>query len=356
MEKVMIFGTGLIGGFIANQLSKKYDVVACDGDIDNLNKLDRKITVIDKFVRGRNEMMGMISHHNPDIIVNALPGHIGYSLLEAAVSVGKNIMDISFMEEDPLELNEKAIENNVTAAIDFGFAPGFSHMFVGRANKLLDKHDESVIYVGGLQLNSEEYKAVFSPADIIQEYTRPARYLKGGEIKTEIPFEKDYDTVLNDNVYSGFINDGLRTLVHTLDVQTLIEITLRSPKHFAFIQELKNNGFFKPEHFEYTSQVLADKWKMTEADRDYSLMYVESKGNGKIVTHYMYDEYDEETNTHSMARATGLPVLAMVDAILERRYIEKGVIPPEYIAKNDEIYNFVVKYLQDHGVIIEESQ
>ena len=76
----------------------------------------------------------------------------------------------------------------------------------------------------------------------------------------------------------------------------------------------------------------------------------------KEITHFMYDEYDEETKTHSMARATGLPAIAMVEAILEGKYTEKGVMPPEYVAKNDEIYNYIVEYLQKHGILITEEE
>ena len=358
MKKVLVFGAGLIGGFITNQLSKKYEVTVYDGNVDNLYKLDSNIKIIAKFIKSQ-EMRGIIDFHNPDIIVNALPGHLGHNLLKTAVSAGKNIVDISFMPEDPLTLNEKAIENNVTAVVDFGFAPGMCHMFVGRANKLLDKHDESIIYVGGLQLFGADYKAVFSPVDVIQEYIRPARYLKDGKIETAIPFhhyrygyeqKKGHIASL-----SGFISDGLRTLLGTLDVPNIIEITLRTPKHFVFIQSLIENGFFKEEHLENTSKVLIDKWKMTKDDYDYSILDVVSKGDGKKITHFMYDQYDTETETHSMARVTGLPAVAMVEAVLEGRYTEKGVIPPEYVAKNDEIYNFVVEYLQEHGITITTS-
>jgi len=357
MKKVMVFGAGLIGGFIANQLNKKYEVIACDGNIDNLNKLDGEITLIDKFVQDQRDIFRLISKAKPDIIVNALPGHTGYQLLETSILCDKDIVDISFMPEDPLVLNKTAIKNKVTAVVDFGFAPGMCHMFVGRANKLLNKHDESVIYVGGLQLDSDDYKAVFSPVDVIQEYIRPARYTKDYHVETETPFQNDYGLQIGDqDVLCGFISDGLRTLLTTVDVPNISEITLRTQKHFEFIQGLRENGFLNEEHLENTSKVLIDKWKMTEDDRDYSILYVISKGDGKEIMHYMYDEYDEETKTHSMARATGLPAIAMVEAILEGKYTEKGVIPPEYVAKNDEIYNFIVEYLQDHGITISEEE
>lgn len=364
MKRVLVFGAGLVGGFIANQLSKKYDVVACDGNSHNLHKLDKKIAVLEKFVES-GEMQPIIELNGPDIVVNALPGHLGYDLLQAAVAAGKHIVDISFMPENPLDpfMSVEAVKKGVTAVVDFGFAPGMCHMFVSRSNKLLNKHDESVIYVGGLQLDSSDYKAVFSPVDVIQEYIRPARYMEGYGVKYEDPFEKNYEYWIKppmrwskDNILlSGFVSDGLRTLLRALDLPNLKEITLRTTKHFEFIRELKANGFFDEEYLENTSKILIDKWKMTEEDRDYSILEVVSKGDGKRIIHTMYDEYDEETKTHSMARTTGFPAIAMVEAILEGIYTEKGVMPPEQVAKNDEIYNFVVEYLQDHGITITEE-
>jgi saccharopine dehydrogenase-like NADP-dependent oxidoreductase len=191
--------------------------------------------------------------------------------------------------------------------------------------------------------------------------------LKDGEVKIELPFQTKYEYWLkpfirwsnydiNSVLLSGFISDGLRTLLTTLDVPNIREITLRTTDHFIFIRSLIENGFFKEEHLENTSKVLVDKWKMTEEDRDYSILEVSSKGAGKRINHFMFDQYDEMTEIHSMARVTGLPAVAMVEAILEGKYTQKGVIPPEYVAQNDEIYDFVVEYLQNYGIaIIEEN-
>jgi lysine 6-dehydrogenase len=362
IKKVMVFGAGLIGGFIANRLSKKYKVTACDGDINRLNKLDTGIDRVAFLCKNKDDISYRIELGDPDIIVNAFPGHLGYDVLKMAVESGKDIVDISFMPENPTDpiLFKKAVKNGVTAVVDFGFAPGMCHMFVSRANKLLNKHYESVIYVGGLQIDSDDYKAVFSPVDVIQEYIRPARYTKDYKVVTEEPFENNYEYELqigdHNVLFSGFISDGLRTLLRSLDLPNVIEITLRTPKHFEFIRRLKENGFFKKEHLENTSKILVDAWKMTEEDRDFSILYVTSKGDDKEITHYMYDKYDEETKTHSMARATGLPAIAMVEAILEGKYTEKGVIPPEYVAKNDEIYNYIVEYLEERGIVIIEEE
>src|SRR6185369_7834476 len=88
--------------------------------------------------------------------------------------------------------------------------------------------------VGGLPQKPEwpyNYKAVFSPIDVIEEYTRPARYVENGTMVTrealtdveKIEFEEA-------GVLESFNTDGLRTLAVTLShVPDMKEKTLRYP-------------------------------------------------------------------------------------------------------------------------------
>jgi saccharopine dehydrogenase-like NADP-dependent oxidoreductase len=122
-----------------------------------------------------------------DIVVTAVPGFMGYKTLEAAINCGKNIVDISFFPEDVLQLDKLAKEKGVTVITDCGVAPGMSNFIVGRYNEEM-KIDAIEIYVGGLpkvRKKPFQYKAPFSPADVIEEYTRPARLMENGFIVTK---------------------------------------------------------------------------------------------------------------------------------------------------------------------------
>lgn len=93
-------------------------------------------------------------------------------------------MDIAFYENDPFELNELALKNNVVALVDYGVAPGMSHILSGYAHSKLDKTENVVIYVGGLPSVRTwpfEYKVVFNPYDTISEYMRPARIVENNK-------------------------------------------------------------------------------------------------------------------------------------------------------------------------------
>ena len=68
-----------------------------------------------------------------DAVVGALPGRLGFAMLEAVIRSGKPIADISFSPEDPLALDDLARERGVTAVVDCGVSPGISNFAVGRA-------------------------------------------------------------------------------------------------------------------------------------------------------------------------------------------------------------------------------
>ncbi len=46
-----------------------------------------------------------------------------------------NVIDIAFFPENSLELDELAKENNVTAIVDCGVAPGMDNIILGRYNE-----------------------------------------------------------------------------------------------------------------------------------------------------------------------------------------------------------------------------
>ena len=125
-------------------------------------------------------------------------------------------MDIAFFPEDPFQLDELAKENGVIAVMDCGVAPGMSNVFVGYVDHLLDETDSVLIYVGGLPEIREwpyDYKAVFSPVDVIEEYVRPARYIENGKLVVR-PALTDAELLNFPGVgtLEAFNSDGLRTL------------------------------------------------------------------------------------------------------------------------------------------------
>ena len=63
---------------------------------------------------------------------------MGFNTLKTIIEAGKNVVDISFFEEDAFDLDALANSKNVTAVIDCGVAPGLSNIILGRHNSKME--------------------------------------------------------------------------------------------------------------------------------------------------------------------------------------------------------------------------
>jgi saccharopine dehydrogenase-like NADP-dependent oxidoreductase len=64
----------------------------------------------------------------------------------------------------------------------------------------------------------------------------------------------------------------------------------------------------------------------------------------------LYDEYNPETNTSSMARTTGYTATAAANMFLDGLFTEKGVFPPELVGKHEVCFDYILKYLGQRNI------
>ena len=363
--KIAVLGAGMVGRAIALDLAKDYAVTSFDFKPANLDELKTRNTSIQPVTVDLSQFDEYKNWLSPfDIIVNAVPGFMGYKTLEAVINAGKNVVDISFFPEDALQLDALAKEKGVTAITDCGVAPGISNFILGRHNEEM-KIISFECYVGGLPKNPKPpfyYKAPFSPMDVIQEYIRPSRLMEKGKMVIK-PALSERELMQFDEVgeLEAFNTDGLRSLVYTMrHIPDMKEKTLRYPGHIDFIISLKEAGFFDTAPLrinnvnitplEFTSNLLANEWKLGPEEEEFTLMKVIIKGNGKVVEYNLLDRYDAVTKTSSMARTTGYSCAAAVNLIAKGMFAKKGVYPPELVGKNKICFDFVMEYLKERKV------
>jgi saccharopine dehydrogenase-like NADP-dependent oxidoreductase len=371
---IIVLGAGLVGAPMAIDLAKNpsFDVTVADVDTSNLKRLEKHpVSTIHKDLSDPGDVADLVGGY--DLVLNAVPGFMGFRTLEAIIDAGKDVVDIAFFAEDPFLLDEMAKKKGVTAIVDCGVAPGMSNILVGHADRLLDETEDVLIYVGGLPECRQwpyEYKAVFSPLDVIEEYTRPARYVENGRLVTRPALS---DAELLDfpplGTLEAFNSDGLRSLAVTLDIPNMKEKTLRYPGHIEKMAVLRDTGFFSREPIDvggasirpldFTSKVLFPKWQMTEGEVDITVLKVVVAGrkDGERVE-YVYnlvDKYDPATATHSMARTTGYTATVAVRMLAEGLFRQKGICPPEYIGRQPECVEFMLKGLAARGVVYNET-
>ena len=184
--KIAVLGAGMVGRTIAADLSANFDTTSFDISQSNLLLLE-KFPKVKTTISDLSNFDGYTSLLDGfDMAVCAVPGFMGYQALKAIINAGKNVVDISFFSQDALTLDTLAKQKNVTAIVDCGVAPGMSNWVLGHYNTQM-KIQEFECMVGGLpmqRIKPWEYKAPFSPVDVIEEYIRPARYVVNGEIIT----------------------------------------------------------------------------------------------------------------------------------------------------------------------------
>src|SRR5687767_4842985 len=373
--KIAVLGAGMIGRAMALDLAAQHTVTSFDVDEKNLTLLRERNSNIQTKQADLGKYKDYIQLFTPfDIIVTAVPGFMGYKTLESVISCGKNVVDISFFPEDVFQLNTRAKEKGVTVITDCGVAPGLSNFIIGRYNEEM-KINALEIYVGGLpkiRKKPFQYKAPFSPADVIEEYTRPARLMENGHIVTR-PALSETEWMQFDELgtLEAFNTDGLRSLLYTMPhIKNQKEKTLRYPGHVDLIISLKESGFFDEDPMDIdgikisplriTSKILFNEWKLGAEEEELTVMKVilhgEKDGKKKTVEYYLLDHYDPETKNSSMARTTGYTCTAAVNLIAQNLFNEKGVFPPELVGKHKTCFDFVLKYLAERKVILKSKE
>jgi saccharopine dehydrogenase-like NADP-dependent oxidoreductase len=366
VKKIVVLGAGMVGSAIAIDLAESYDVTSADISHLNLSKLKKKkikTTLIE--LSDKKELTNLIKDY--DLVIGAVPGFMGFKTLKTVIEAGKNIVDISFFSEDPFELDSLAKNKNVTAVVDCGVAPGLSNIILGYHNKRM-KVEYFKCFIGGLPFKRTmpfQYKAPFSPVDVIEEYIRPARLKENGfEVIKEALSEPELIEADGVGTLEAFNTDGLRTLLKTMMIPTMIEKTLRYPGHIEMIKVLKQAGYFSDEAInvkgalvrpvDLSAKLLFPLWKLEKNEPEFTYMQLHVKGAKKKYTYKMFDRFDDKTKTSSMARTTGYTCAAAAYLILKGEYKRKGVSPPEFIGEDENCFKTVLSYLKKRNIILNE--
>lgn len=370
MSNVIVLGAGMVGSSMAIDMAKNHHVTVTDLSQDVLGKVKQKcsgLTTQQLDITNKKELQAIIKKH--DLVINAVPGFLGYETLKTIIEAGMNVIDISFFSENSLELDALAKEHKVTAIVDCGVAPGMDNIILGYYNEIMKLTDFECL-VGGLPKLKKWpfcYKAPFSPIDVIEEYTRPARYVEHGkEVVREPLTDCEYIEFDKVGTLEAFNSDGLRSIIYTMPhIPNMKEKTLRYPGHVEYVKVLKESGFFATEKIEvngqlispldFTSKILFNEWKLGKTEEEITVMRITLKGenaNGQIeeVIYSLYDEYDSKTQTSSMARTTGYTATAAANMFLDGLFYEKGVFPPELVGKHKACFDYFLNYLEERKI------
>ncbi len=357
----------MVGSAMAHDLAKQHQVTVADRDHHTLSKLEAvdNITTRQADLSDPQQIQQVLE--GADFAVGAVPGFMGYKTLKTIIEYGTDVVDISFFPEDAFGLDELAKERNVTAIVDCGVAPGMSNLLLGHHSTSM--HIENFeCYVGGLPANPKapfNYKAPFSPADVIEEYVRTARLVENSKT-VERPALSEVVTMnfAEVGILESFNSDGLRSLIKTMDIPNMKEKTLRYPGHAELMRVFRETGLFSEEPvalksqqvipLELTSRLLFEHWKLKEDEHEFTVMKIliegTAHGQKKSIQYNLLDRFDEATQTSSMARTTGYTCTAAIDLLVKGKFKRKGICPPEYVGMEEGCTEAILSYLQERGI------
>jgi len=373
MKKISVIGAGMVGSAMALDLARQHEVTLLDKNNNALKAVAKNagINTHELDVSNTGQLKANIA--NADLVICAVPGFMGYHTLQNIIEAGKDVVDISFFPENALDLDEAAKKKGVTAIVDCGVAPGLGNFILGRLDKSMQVSSFECL-VGGLPKVRKwpfAYKAPFSPIDVIEEYTRPARYKENGQIITR-PALSDVEHVYFEQTgtLESFNSDGLRSLLFTMEhIPNMKEKTLRYPGHIDYILALKKSGFFSEDKLhingasitplEATCAILFKDWKLAPDEEELTIMRIKVAGTRNAqpveITYTLYDEFDKASRVSSMARTTGYTATAAANMVLSGQFNAKGIFPPELVGAREGCLDYILDYLKARNIILEES-
>jgi lysine 6-dehydrogenase len=368
---IVVLGGGRVGGAIVRDLVAEDDFSVLVFDVDPV-RLERLTDIGADGVIADLSKPSTVSQavQDADLVVGAVPGFLGYRTAEEVLKAGRPMVDISFFPEDAFGLEDLAEEAGVPFVFDCGVAPGLSNLVLGRLEASLDSTHSFHCLVGGLPVERNwpwEYKALFSPGDVIEAYTRPARLRRDGVDKIQ-PALSEVELVEFPGLGSleAFNTDGLRSLLRTCDTPNMVEKTLRYPGHAVRMRILREAGFFSTEEIraasgtvkprDVTEALLFNAWHFEEGEPDLTVMRIVAEGtlDGKRIRHTynLLDYYNTDTETSSMARTVGYTCTAMVRVLASGLWSDPGLTPPEVVGRDEACFTAILDHLAKRNVHI----
>jgi saccharopine dehydrogenase-like NADP-dependent oxidoreductase len=369
MPKAVILGAGMMGSAMAGDLRKdpSFDVTVADTQAAALAALEPLgVRTLLADLSDASAVRGVIS--NADIVLGALPSWLGLRTLEVVAAAGKDYCDISFMAEDPRSYDALARERGATIVYDAGVAPGMTNLCAGFAAQELSPCERIELYVGGLPAQPRppfDYKAGFSPSDVLEEYTRPARLVENGKVvlREALSEVEEFDFPGLGKL-EAFNTDGLRSLVD-LPVPNMKEKTVRYPGHAALMRTFRETGLFSGEPLEIggarvrpidvTSALLFPLWKFDEGEADLTVFRARAEGtkDGRRVRYSweLLDRHDPDTGLRSMSRTTGFTATVIARLLVEGAFRRPSVHAPEVLAREPGLFQRISSGLAERGVL-----
>lgn len=371
--KLLVIGSGMMGAAAAYDMARApqvKSVTLADNDSRRAREVAARINRIagDKKVRAAtldasDEKAAAKLMRGHDAALSAVPYFLNLGLAKAAVEARCHFADLggnNTIVREELAMAKKAEKRGVALAPDCGLSPGMASILGGElVRRLGGRADALKLYVGGLPekpMPPFHYQLVFSVEGLINEYVEPARILRRGKLVTIEPLTEPEDFHM-----SGFpplmafhTSGGTSTLPESFEgkVGECFEKTLRYPRHYDLLCELKELGMFSSEKMrvngtEITPRQVMSKifeGKFASKGPDVCIMRLEAHESvrapgvrgllggrlkGHVARFTMVDRYDPKTDMSAMMRTTAFPASIVVQMLASGAIGKRGGVLQE---------------------------
>ena len=250
MRKILIIGSGKSSSYLIKYLLSKSEkenlfIIIADKYIaktkallnNHSNSKALKLDVFDNVSRAKEILAA-------DIVISMLPARFHLMVAKDCIKHSKNMLTASYISDEMLALNNKAIEKDIVIMNEIGLDPGIDHM---SAMKVIDhiKEKNAKItlfesYTGGLiapesDNNLWNYKFTWNPRNVVLAgQGGPAKFIQQGHHKY-IPYGKLFKRTQNLDIknygsFEGYANrDSLKykEVYGLKDIKTLCRGTIR---------------------------------------------------------------------------------------------------------------------------------
>ncbi|MEB2837118.1 MAG: NAD-binding protein [Desulfurococcales archaeon] len=362
-SRVAVVGAGRIGLRAAWELAGLgYDVVVVDSSSRALRRASEVVGSEGRLADASSPRALAQALRDVDYALIALPGGLGGRPLESVVEAGVDAVDVSFYKSIPERYAELASRAGIRVVVDAGVAPGLSNMLVASAYRELGFLEEAYILVGGVSrdpnANPLGLAATWNAEDLIDEYLRPARILRAGEVAALDPLSSACKArIPGVGVMEAFPTDGLRSLLHTMRGRAshLVEYTLRHPGHLDLVLKLRSLGMLSDEPVHVDGCMVRPRAVLarlieenTSGVEDVVVLAVKASSQRGAAASLSI--VGAEAEWSAMARVTGASAVATLRVALEaRRVREPGIHYPEELGFNGHLSE-VLGYLEARGI------
>jgi lysine 6-dehydrogenase len=287
------------------------------------------------------------------VVISAAPYFLNPGIALACLKAGASMVDMggnTDVVREELALDDEARRAGVTIIPDCGLAPGLSNVLVAHGVASLDEVDTVKVRVAGLPQRPRpplNYKLVFSPYGLINEYVGQATILKDGR-RVQVPALSDVEEIVfpePPGVCEAFHTaGGSSTLPWTFEgkVRHLDYKTVRYPGHAAQIRLVRDMGFFdetpldvlgtpvKPR--DLTAALFAGRLDLPDVpDLVVARVVVTGTVSGKPArrSYEMIDYPDRTGGITAMMRTTAYPTSVIAQMIARKETEGPGALPVE---------------------------